>query len=647
MGVRQKKGAPGAVPAVVVVVVVLLALASVATRSSARVASPPPPPAAPASSLARTPLLAAVGFRARTGAATATCGVDGLVCSDVVVPLDRSGVVPGTITLHVESIPAEGPERGVMMLVAGGPGQGSATVFDIGDRDSAFLFRELFPGYRIVAFDNRGTGKSGLIDCPALQRSTAFAGQEALALGCATSIGPARDFYSTRDHADDTESVRQALGVDRIAIWGVSYGTKLALAYALGYPTHVERLLLDSVVPTNYPDPYAANVLRDIPLGLANYCGISACRAATPDYAAEVTAVANTLAARPATGRVLRANGTTRKVTMGGLDVLSVLVESDLSPGLAALLPAAVHAARSGDRSALLRLHDLNTGSGTSAAEELSAGLNAATNCADGNFPWDKAAPVAERPAKLKAAVAALPAGYLGGFGPWAIDLGAASFCLRWPSPAAPIRALGTGPLPDVPVLAVNGGFDLRTPVSNARTVIAGFPRGQLLVVPSVGHSTVTADPSICALRAVRSWIDGNRVPASCARAPFIVPPAAAYPPRPRSAKALGPKSTFELARRTIREASAVWAATAFGAGKQVGGLTSGSLNAGANRSFVLRRYGIAPGIEVSGALKAVGDGLPISFEGVVTVGGKRAARGTLRLKKGILSGTLGGVPVA
>jgi len=569
------------------------------------------------------------------------------VCSDVVVPLDRTGAVPGTITLHVESIPAEGKERGVMMLVAGGPGQGSATVFDIGDKNSAPLFRALFPGYRIVAFDNRGTGKSGLIDCPALQISTGFVGQDTLALGCATSIGPTRDFYSTRDHADDTESVREALGVDRIAIWGISYGTKLALAYALGYPTHVERLLLDSVVPTNYPDPYAANVLRDIPLGLANYCGISACRAATSNYAAEVTALANGLAARPATGSILRANGAKRKVTAGGLDVLSILIESDLNPGLAALLPAAVHAARAGDRTALLRLHDLTTRGATSSAEQLSAGLNAATNCADGNFPWDKAARVSERPAKLRAAVAALPAGSFGGFGPWAVDLGAASFCVKWPGPAAPIPALGTGPLPDVPVLAVNGGFDLRTPVSSARTVIAGFPHGQLLVVPSVGHSTVTADPSICALRAVRAWIDGNRVPASCARAPFIVPPVAAYPPKPRSTKSFRPTATLDLARRTIRDATGLWVATTYGAGNPVGGLTSGSLTVGANRSFVLKRYGIAPGVEVSGRLKAVGEGLPISFEGTITVSGERAARGTLRLKKGVLSGSLGGVPVA
>ncbi|MEO5632678.1 alpha/beta fold hydrolase, partial [Gaiella sp.] len=571
-------------------VVICLAVASVVAAAGATL-DPRDGPLAPLPRLSgspgaaeRAPLLASVGFRAGTRSVTTACGSDGLVCSDVVVPLDRKGVVPGAITLHVESIPAEGKERGVMMLVAGGPGQGSATVFDISDKNSALLFRALFPGYRIVAFDNRGTGKSGLIDCPALQSSTGFVNQDTLALGCATTIGPARDFYSTRDHADDTEAVRQALGVDKIAIWGISYGTKLALAYTLGYPTHVERLLLDSVVPTNYPDPYAANVLRDIPLGLADYCGISACRAATPNYAAEVTALANGLAARPVTGSVLRANGTKRKLTVSGLDVLSILVESDLNPGLAALLPAAVHAARAGAPAALLRLHDLTISSATSSAEQLSSGLNAATNCADGNFPWDKSAPVAERTAKLEAAVAALPAGSLGGFGPWAIDLGAASFCVKWPSPTAPIPALGTGPLPDVPVLAVNGGFDLRTPVSSARTVIAGFPHGQLLVVPSVGHSTVTADPSICALHAVRAWIDGDRVPASCARAPFIVAPVAAYPRKPshRSAKVLGSRVTLDLARRTVRDATALWAAAAAGPGRPVGGLTSGSLTTGA-----------------------------------------------------------------
>jgi pimeloyl-ACP methyl ester carboxylesterase len=553
--------------------------------------------------------------------------------------------VPGTITLRVESLAAEGAERGVMMLVAGGPGQGSATVIDVGDRDNALLFHALFPGYRIVAFDNRGTGTSGLLECPALQQAIAFAGQDALAAACATSIGPARDFYSTHDHAEDTEAVRLALGVDRIGIWGTSYGTKLALAYALAYPTHVERLLLDSVLPTDYPEPFEANVLHDMPLALSGYCGISACRAATPNFAADVAAVANALARTPVRGSVRQPNGSSRQQRLDGVDMLALVVDSDLNPGLAALLPAATHAARAGDMRALLRLRDLDARSQSTPAEELSAGLNAATSCADGHFPWAWETPIADRPAKLAAAVAALPLGALGPFGSWAIGLGTASFCLRWPSAAVPTPPLGPGPLPDVPVLAVSGGYDMRTPTSSARAVVQSFPRGQVLVVPAVGHSVLGADPSLCALRAVRAWIDGRRVPASCTRPSFIVPPAGAYPPA-RSSRVASPRATLALAGRTIREAEAMWLATGLASGDRVAGLTAGRLTVGADRSFRLERYGIAPGVELSGRLRAVGDGLPLSFEGTLKVTGERAARGTLRLKQGVLAGTLGGARV-
>ena len=472
------------------------------------------------------------GSRTTTASAAAACdGTSGVVCSTVVVPLDRSGRVPGTVALHVESLPAEGPEHGVMMLVAGGPGQGSATVIDIGDKNSAELYHALFPGYRIVAFDNRGTGQSGLLRCSALQQSTTFVGQDTIAAGCAASIGATRDFYSTHDHAEDTEAVRLALGVDKIGIWGTSYGTKLALAYALAYPTHVERLLLDSVLPTDYPEPFEANVLHDMPLALSGYCGGGACRAATSNFAGDVAAVANALDRTPARGLVRLPSGTSRSVRMDGLDMLSLVVDSDLNPGLAAVLPAATHAARTGRMGALLRLHYLDAGGSSYTAEQLSAGLNAATSCADGHFPWDPATPLADRPARLTAAVNALPAGALGPFGSWAIALGTAAFCLKWPSPAVAVPPLGPGPLPDVPVLAVSGGYDMRTPTSSAAAVVRSFPHGQLLVVPGVGHSVVTADNSLCAIRAVRAWVTGGNVPATCQRPSFIVPPAGRYPP--------------------------------------------------------------------------------------------------------------------
>jgi pimeloyl-ACP methyl ester carboxylesterase len=144
-------------------------------------------------------------------------------------------------------LPAAGIPRGVMFLVAGGPGQGSASAFDLSSASNVQSMQYMFPGYTLVAFDNRGTGKSALLNCPVLQATTIATVEQyaALARDCAAIIGPQREFYATRDHAEDLEAVRVALGLGRIGLYGVSYGTKLALAYALAHPTNVDRIALD------------------------------------------------------------------------------------------------------------------------------------------------------------------------------------------------------------------------------------------------------------------------------------------------------------------------------------------------------------------------------------------------------------------
>jgi pimeloyl-ACP methyl ester carboxylesterase len=99
--------------------------------------------------------------------------------------------------------------------------------------------------YTLVAVDGRGTGGSGPLRCPMLLPAHLEA--TAPAAECAKALGPRRDFYGTADHAEDLEAVRAALGYDSVALYGVSYGTELALAYALAHPGRVDRLLLDSV----------------------------------------------------------------------------------------------------------------------------------------------------------------------------------------------------------------------------------------------------------------------------------------------------------------------------------------------------------------------------------------------------------------
>src|SRR5581483_6260378 len=53
--------------------------------------------------------------------------------------------------------------------------------------------------------------------------------------------------YNTLDSADDVEVLRQALGVDKVILWGHSYGTHLALAVIKRHGDHVARGLLGGV----------------------------------------------------------------------------------------------------------------------------------------------------------------------------------------------------------------------------------------------------------------------------------------------------------------------------------------------------------------------------------------------------------------
>ena len=580
--------------------------------------------------------------QARAAIPLAGCGTTGVQCGTVVVPLDRSGQQPGSLSLHVEMLPAQTQPVGAVFLIAGGPGQGSAGSFNLAQRVGADEFRNAFPGYTLVAFDNRGTGKSGLIDCPAVQKALDVSAEQEriLARDCANQIGPRRQFYATRDHAEDIESVRTALGLGRIALYGVSYGTKLALAYALAHPANVDRLVLDSVVPPAYPDPFDRPVLQEMAGTLNTFCAGGRCRGATSSYAADVAAVANRLEARPTKGTVVVPGGGRKTIRMNGEDLLGLIVDSDLNPGLAAELPAAVHAARGGYMRPLLRLFDLDLRGSAISVEDLSFGLNVATNCADGRFPWSPDTPVPARHGLWDAAVAAEPVGAFGPFGKWAALLGTASFCLDWPSPAGS-TPLGPGPYPNVPLLALNGDYDLRTPVANAAAIVNQFPQGHLVVVPGVGHSVFTADFSQCAGTTIRQWIQGAALPrtAACPRVPPFVKTLTTFPRVARKT----PTGTAAVVAKTVHEGEGSWSISVLsGRSFSPAGLYGGKVVGSGALAFTLSRYSIVPGVVVSGRL-AVKPPIPLGVAGTVRVSGPKAVAGTLRVGGGKVSGTLGG----
>jgi hypothetical protein len=379
-----------------------------------------------------------------------------------------------------------------------------------------------------------------------------------------------------------------------------------------------------------------------MPRTLANYCPGRTCAQATPDFAGDVVAVANALATQPLRGRVLLPNGVKATVTLDAVSFLSSVIEADSNPGLAAELPAAVHAARAGDIQPLL--HALLAGSaggGATSTSDFSVALYLATVCDDEPFSWSSPGmSPASRAASIQSALAALPTGSFGPFGPWAAGLGDAEACTGWPDPAADVPAAPSA-LPDVPVLAFSGGLDLRTPTTDAATVISRFPQGHLVVVPAVGHSVLSMDTSLCSQLDLRDWIEAGATPRqTCPRTKPFVQPVPAF--RSPSAARLTPPQTRAAVTATLRDAEAIWLSTAglSGTSASVTGIYSGKLQARDN-GFTLTSYSTTQGVTLSGRIRITRYDAPMTFAGKITIAGAKASHGTLTLAHGELTGLL------
>ena len=556
----------------------------------------------------------------------------GVLCAHVPVPLDRTGATPGTLPLFVSQRPAM-PSRGTILLLAGGPGEASAQIFSLRSR----LWEALFPGYTVAAYDNRGTGDSQALSCHGASNAS----------GCAKAIGPTRVFYGTRENVDDIEAVRRVLGVDRLALLGLSYGTKQALAYARAYPDHVERLVLDSVVLPDGPDPLGLPSLAALPAAFASICHGGVCAGLTHDVAGELVALANRLEARPLVARVRvyvsQWAPSWRRVRIDGRRLLALATASDLNAGVAVTLPGAVHAALAGRPALLERLSALVAQQDDSSINDA---VHFATTCGDGPFPWNPSASFSERRRALAAAVSAVPRSLLGRFGRWAAGASAQD-CLEWPAPAG-IETTAPGPMPDVPVLVLAGDRDVRTPLAAGRTAAALFPYGRLLVVPGVGHTVIGL--SSCADKAVRRWIQGGSAPARCPRVASTIGPTAFLPASVRAARPLGGSRdlvghTLGATIATLRHAEAAWL-TSYPSGWIVG-LHGGLVDGEYFDVFRYSAYSDIPGLAVSGRLSfsvsKAGALIPGSEVGIVQVGGRNAVGGFLQVRRHRIFGLLGG----
>ena len=424
--------------------------------------------------------------------------VDGW-CGSVVVPEDPLRPAGRTISLHVAVIPATTrPAAGALFYLEGGPG-GAATESAIHVNQ---LFAEVGRNRDIVMVDQRGTGGSHPLSCPAERvRASDGAAVAAYVRGCFARLRDDPRLYTTSVAADDLEAVRRTLGYGRIDLYGGSYGATLAQVYLRRHPDSVRSAVLDgaSLPGVRIYELSARNAERALDAQLARCAAAPACRHAFPHPRRELSQL---LARRPR--RVAVQSGT---YALGPDEVAWTVAALSAAAEGAALIPYTIDAAAHGDYKPLARAYAEQIGPDLDPRARLA--MSWEILCSE---PWARFDPAATARAGAGSYLAAAAVARARLF---------LHACRAVPRGRVPAGA-GSPAVTRVPVLLLAGGADPLDPVGNLRGWRRVFPNGRLVVVPGAGHGAIAYGcvPALVARFVARGSADALDT-ACAARAPL------------------------------------------------------------------------------------------------------------------------------
>lgn len=178
----------------------------------------------------------------------------GTSCGRMDVPMDYSNPDGKKISVGFIKAAATKPEkrRGVLFINPGGPG-GSVyhqftTVEGYPDTTPRWP-KEVREEWDIVGVQPRGLEGSTKLECEEVNAGPIDQIQRSGGLikdACDAKMPGYAATLTTENTARDWDQVRQAMGEEKISIYGNSYGTVLGSMYATTFPEHTDKVVLDS-----------------------------------------------------------------------------------------------------------------------------------------------------------------------------------------------------------------------------------------------------------------------------------------------------------------------------------------------------------------------------------------------------------------
>ena len=436
-----------------------------------------------------------------------------VTCGYAIVPEDRTGDPADTIRLAVAVFHSTSPNPlpDPVIFLQGGPGgeavKLSADAFDV-------LVAPFISTRDYIAFDQRGTGLSEpALKCDELDkvyrhdiygnledsvRELAYQNAFLSCSGLLKAQGVKLGAYNTVESAADLKDIVTMLGYEKVNLYGISYGTRLALVTMRNHPQIVKSAILDSVVPVE------SNLILEYPnsakytLGrLFETCRSDAeCNLAYPNLESDFWELARKLDARPITLTTSAYPMGTVTETVDGSYLLSVATGLAKNSYLINTVPQTISRVGSGDLTTLIaaqyslpyafdginpglyismmcREHILSTTAETLRIASEQVGVD--------NFIW--------RP-------------YYSNFEKM---FGA---CQSWGA-TGPVLGENDAVVSDIPALVLEGSYDPATPPKLGKQVAERLPNSFYYEFPNQGHSVSTSDSSGCGMKVVQNFL-GN-----------------------------------------------------------------------------------------------------------------------------------------
>ena len=428
------------------------------------------------------------------------------------MPFDYADPDQGSFVLYVKKHNAANPADriGSMMVNPGGPGFGGSSLAD----DAQYYFsQDLIDRFDIIAWDPRGTGESTpAVDCVDTfdeyfgldsppetpeEKQALIDASQAFNDKCAENSGTILPYISTRASAQDINSLRLALGEEKVSFFGFSYGSELGTTWATLFPETVRAIVVDGAVDPNASSiQEGMNQAKGFEGQLATF--LKQCSERTTcefhnngDAEAAFDKLVLDIDAKP-----LEVSKDRTPVTQGVL--FTAVAQAMYSDYYWPQLSEALSAAQSGDGKGILQLYDdyyQRKDDGTY-GNELEAFL--AISCLDD----PGASSVEDVDSHVEDFIAAAPR--LGGSFAYGYS------CALWPvKQAAKVSITGKGA---GPIVVVGTTGDAATPLESTRKMAQGLEKGILVVVDANQHTGYGANN--CVVKAVDDYLIKLTVPA-------------------------------------------------------------------------------------------------------------------------------------